>query len=98
MNNKQYTQGRQIEYKIVNYYKNKGYYACRTAGSHGPFDVIAMNDKEVVLIQAKSWRNKLPDFQEEKKKLADLLTPKNVRKVFCVYQIGSGKMIEEEIK
>jgi Holliday junction resolvase len=51
-----YEKGRRKEYKIVNLFKSWGYnVAQRTAGSHSPFDVIAINSKEKVikLVQCK---------------------------------------------
>jgi Holliday junction resolvase len=55
MPNKNYLKGRRKEYKIVNQFKEKGLIAQRTAGSHSPFDVIAINPKErrIFLVQAK---------------------------------------------
>ena len=56
MSNKNYIKGRRKEYKIVKQYKDKGYeIAQRSAGSHSPIDVFAI-DKEtrtIKLIQAK---------------------------------------------
>lgn len=56
MPNKNYLKGRRKEYLIVKKYKELGYdIAQRTAGSHSPFDVIAINlkKKEIKLIQCK---------------------------------------------
>lgn len=56
MPNKNYLKGRRKEYKIVNRYKELGYNIVqRTAGSHSPFDIIAINLKkrEIRLIQCK---------------------------------------------
>lgn len=67
MPNKNYLKGRRKEYKICNNLKAKGYIAQRTAGSHSPFDVIAIDTKTriIYLIQAK------PDSMSEnlKKKI-----------------------------
>ena len=56
MPNKNYQKGRRKEYAVVKRYKEMGYdIAQRTAGSHSPFDVIAINLKkrEIKLIQCK---------------------------------------------
>ena len=56
MGNKNYVKGRRKEYKIVNDFKEKGFeISQRTAGSHCPFDVIAIDKKtkRIKLIQAK---------------------------------------------
>ena len=38
--NKNYIQGRNFEYEVCNIFKEKGFTAIRTAGSHSPYDVI----------------------------------------------------------
>lgn len=38
--NKNYVQGRNFEYEVVKIFKDKGFTAIRTAGSHSPYDVI----------------------------------------------------------
>lgn len=48
-----YTAGLYYEYKCVNQLRAAGYGAQRTAGSHGPFDVIAWKPHEILLIQVK---------------------------------------------
>lgn len=56
MPNKQYIKGRSKEYSVVKQYKNKGYQISqRTAGSHSPIDVIAIDwDLRLIkLIQCK---------------------------------------------
>lgn len=51
MPNKNYVNGRAKEYRIVNKLKEEGYIAQRTAGSHSPYDVIAIHpDKKIVLL------------------------------------------------
>ena len=55
MPNKNYIKGRNKEYKIVNRERNRGNIANRTAGSHGPYDVISIDIKNRIirLIQSK---------------------------------------------
>lgn len=55
MPNKNYIKGRRKEYKYVKIMRDKGFIAQRTAGSHSPFDVIAINPetKQIRLIQCK---------------------------------------------
>lgn len=56
MPNKNYEKGRRKEYKICDYLKKKGFdIVQRTAGSHSPFDIIAINikAKQIRLIQCK---------------------------------------------
>jgi Holliday junction resolvase len=54
-----YTRGRAFEYEIVKYFKNLGYLAYRSAGSHSPVDVTAISEAKVYLIQAKVTKRKL---------------------------------------
>ncbi len=60
MPNRNYNRGRNYEYEIVNLFKEAGYDAQRTAGSHGVFDIIVTKTDEenqricyLVLIQCK---------------------------------------------
>lgn len=55
MPNKNYVKGRAKEYKYVNMMRKKGFIAQRSAGSHSPIDVFAINvkTKEIRLIQCK---------------------------------------------
>jgi len=55
MPNKNYIKGRRKEYKYVKIMRELGFIAQRTAGSHSPFDVIAINPdtKQIRLIQCK---------------------------------------------
>jgi Holliday junction resolvase len=54
--NKLYQKGRNKEYQIVKRLKFEGFDICqRTAGSHSPIDIIAINKNErrILLIQSK---------------------------------------------
>jgi len=54
MPNKNYHIGRKFEYEVMNELKGPGCAVMRTAGSHGPFDVIAINkDGACGMIQCK---------------------------------------------
>jgi len=56
MPNSNYVKGRKKEYKIVNQLKSEGWdIVQRTAGSHSPIDVIAINKvlRVIKLIQSK---------------------------------------------
>ncbi len=63
---KRYAKGRRKEYAIVHRLKQEGFdIAQRTAGSHSPFDVIAVHkEKKIIfLVQSKpeGWRGKKYD-------------------------------------
>ncbi len=55
MANKNYIAGRAFEYATIRLFRALGYDACRTAGSHGHFDVIAIHPQHggIELIQCK---------------------------------------------
>jgi len=78
MPNKNYEKGRRKEYKICEKYKKEGYdIVQRTAGSHSPFDIIAINKtlKIIKLIQSK------PDNYNEKKIIEENLWLNNAFRV-----------------
>jgi Holliday junction resolvase len=57
MPNSNYVSGRAFEYERVDAWKQLGYEAQRSAGSHGKYDVIAIReDRGVVLIQCKVYK------------------------------------------
>jgi len=55
MANKYYVSGANFERRLKKYFENKDYYVARTAGSHGPFDLIAIHHElnDILLIQCK---------------------------------------------
>ncbi|MEX2017019.1 MAG: hypothetical protein WD876_00930 [Candidatus Pacearchaeota archaeon] len=64
MPNKNYQQGRRKEYKIVDELRKLGFdIVQRTAGSHSPIDIIAINKKERKIVFTQSKPN---SFSEEK--------------------------------
>ena len=58
MPNKRYKKGYEYELRIMKTKQKKGFYCIRSAGSHGFFDVIAINPEtnEIHLIQAKAGK------------------------------------------
>lgn len=50
-----YKRGADKERRIVNRFREAGYLAFRSAGSHSPIDVFALNPKthEIILVQSK---------------------------------------------
>lgn len=79
MPNRNYVRGRRKEYKIIQNLKKEGYeIAQRSAGSHSPIDVFAINleTKEILLIQAKPEGYKEKKYQEFEEKLNGKFTVK----------------------
>jgi len=64
-----YINGRAREYRIMNKLKEKGWVVCRTAGSHSPIDLIAINPKDIKIIfiqcKPKSMSNKAKERLEK---------------------------------
>ena len=56
MPSKNYIKGSNLERDLVNQYREKGYYACRVAGSKSPFDVIVLTNNKLLLIQCKAGK------------------------------------------
>lgn len=57
-----YTKGRRFEYEIADILKREGYDVIRAAGSHGPFDLVAIRRngrqvREIGLLQLKVSKN-----------------------------------------
>lgn len=57
MPNKNYISGKNFEYKVRDYFVNKGYFVVRSAGSKGIADLVAFNSRNAaeypLLIQCK---------------------------------------------
>ena len=49
-----YVKGRQFEWRVRDHYKDAGYVVARSAHSRGPFDLVAIGQHEVCLIQCKT--------------------------------------------
>lgn len=64
---KAYRKGADREREIVNMFKKKGYLSFRSAGSHSPIDVFALNPqtKEILLIQSKAGKSYSPSFKSK---------------------------------
>ncbi|MCC6051572.1 MAG: hypothetical protein LM580_12740 [Thermofilum sp.] len=80
-----YKRGARYEYYVKQLLEEKGYLVVRTAGSHGPFDLIAVDKekREILLVQV-TKRKHLP--AELKRELASLAGTYAVKPV--VYQLG----------
>lgn len=72
MPNMSYLKGCRFEREIVEELRKNGYQSNRIAGSHGLWDVVAVNHEEVRLIQAKFDVNNgvIENTKEELRKIA----------------------------
>jgi len=99
---KQMIAGYMAELEAKNKLIKKGYFAVRTAGSKSCVDIIAINTKEVLLIQVKSFGldsrckdyTKVKSIQFDRKRLKKL--PKIIKKELWIK--FKGEWIIEEIK
>lgn len=68
MTNSNYRRGYQTERKAMEELEKEGFFAFRTAGSHGVFDVVGIGSTEGKLIQLKrSKKNKRSDKEAEER-------------------------------
>ena len=54
-----YYRGRAKEYKVMNILRSEGWVCSRSAMSHGPIDVFAAKDGEILVIQVKSGKARI---------------------------------------
>jgi len=102
-----YKKGRKGEYEVINKLREKGYIAVRTAGSHGPFDVIAIKNNTILLIQVKTGKGPVP--KNIGREIASLKTKNNMkvykelwikphRKKFVVLSADTPKLLKRFIE
>ena len=73
-----YAKGRKNEYRTMRVLESLGYVCIRAAGSHSPFDIVALSSSDVVLVQCKS--NEWPSPAEIERMLL-VQVPVGVRKI-----------------
>lgn len=60
-----YNKGSNWERRIIKEFTKIGYLCLRSAGSHTPIDLVAMNEENTILIQAKSTEvDTIPNIKE----------------------------------
>jgi|Deesub1362B_J571_1020462.scaffolds.fasta_scaffold00898_1 Holliday junction resolvase len=90
-----YTKGRNFEYSIKKKLEDQGYYVCRSAGSHGAFDLIAIKNGVPWGIQCKAServsKTELEKLREIGRKygIIPCIAKKNGRRhvVICLYNM-----------
>jgi hypothetical protein len=65
-----YHRGRAFEYRVASLLRAAGWTVIRSAGSHGPFDLVAVRPARVVLLQLKASFSR-PAAQRLERELAD---------------------------
>ena len=81
-----YRRGRAYEYRAIRQLQAEGYYAGRSAGSHGLFDVWAINGFRWRLIQVKSGRARMT--RAEQAAFRELPVPERTTKEIWTYKKG----------
>ena len=83
-----YQRGVRLEYRARDVLRTQGYVVVRSAGSHGPADLIALNRREVLLVQVKHAGQPL---RLALNALASLPAPSHTRKQVWVYEPARGR-------
>jgi Holliday junction resolvase-like predicted endonuclease len=60
-----YSRGRSREYQAMHYLREQGYVCSRSAMSHGPVDVFAAKEGEILLIQVKSGSARIKKAEQD---------------------------------
>ncbi len=53
MPNKRYNAGRAFEYRVRDYFIERGYFVLRSAGSRSPLDLVCLKAGEMIIVQCK---------------------------------------------
>ena len=89
--NANYKAGYRAERKAFETLKGYGFTVFRTAGSHGLFDLIGVNEKTVIFVQVKTTPfGKIAPMERIKKEIEDFAVPEGVRKELWVMERRSG--------
>ena len=93
MVNKNYVSGRRFEYTIKKELQDQGWIAIRSAGSHSPFDIIAIKEDKILLLQLKKYKGgKMPlsEYRKEMGKLFELDIAKTLEPTLAIIQNREG--------
>jgi len=60
-----YTRGRSREYRVLQTLRKEGWLCSRSAASHGPVDIFAGRKGQTLLIQVKSGKSRVSEFDKE---------------------------------
>lgn len=93
MANKNYVSGRRFEYAVKKELEKRGWIAIRSAGSHSPFDIIAIKGGKILLLQLKHYKNgimPLNEYKKEMMKLFKLNIAKTLKPLLAIIQDKKG--------
>jgi Holliday junction resolvase len=91
-----YAKGRRLEYKTMRHFEAAGLETFRMAGSHSPFDVIAVGSVGVIFAQVKGGTAGLSAIDREK--IREFKVPKNCVKLLVRWPDRAKFPLTEEIK
>jgi hypothetical protein len=80
----------------MRYFEGAGYECYRMAGSHTAFDVIALNRREVLLIQVKGGTASMSPLEVEKALMA--AAPPNSTKLLVCWPDRTATPVTKEIR
>src|SRR5208283_4160131 len=64
-----YTRGRSREYQVLRKLREEGWFCSRSAASHGPVDIFAGRNGQVLMVQVKSGKASASTHEKEVLKL-----------------------------
>ena len=92
MPNAKYISGRTFEYKVKSFLEGQGYFVVRSAGSHSPVDLVAVDSLgQVLFVQCKL---KGAMTKKEQKDFAGFTNKYNCTPIFA-YKVGRTMELEK---
>jgi len=84
-----YQRGARLEYLARDVLRQRGYSVVRSAGSHGAIDLVALNERELLLIQVKQSGQPIGAALN---KLSEVPGPRCTRRQVWVYHRARGRI------
>ena len=84
-----YQRGVRLEYLARDVLRHRGYSVVRSAGSHGAIDLVALNEREVLLIQVKQTGQSVGAALD---KLSEVPGPRCAHRQVWVYHPARGRL------
>ena len=83
-----YQRGARLEYLARDVLRQRGYNVVRSAGSHGAIDLVALNERELLLIQVTQSGQPIGAALN---KLSEVPGPRGTRRQVWVYHRARGR-------
>jgi len=88
-----YTRGRSREYQVLKKLRTEGWFCSRSAASHGPVDIFAGRNGQVLMVQVKSGKGRATAGEKEILKEWGAAFRATVE----IWKYRKGKPLEKEI-